>query len=576
MSFAIYLKRFGLATAGLFLAGSMLLAPALADERSALLPVDTSSPRATMQTLQMLIAAMENAIASGTAPKQTQQQQQAEIFRLMQKLTSLLDLSNVSPANRRDTARDAVAFLVDVIRRLDVPPLAEIPGADQFPDVTKPGSWTIPGSEITIGRVMSGPRAGRFLFDPDTVARSREFYSVLKHFPLRVPALIPSWRERQIQIHGWMIPESVINAIPAPLKRPFLDTPIWKILSSLSVLFILGGALVAWARLTRPHETSHTYVSYLRRLLLPLAALLATQAATYINNFQIITIGRYSAFLDLALAIAWFITAAWAAWLVIFAIMEWIIASPQIPDQSLDANLLRLLARILGLLTVAAMVAYGGQELGLPVVGVVAGLGVGGLAVALAAQSSIENLIGGLNLYADRPIRVGDFCDYAGIQGHVEHIGLRSTRLRGLDRTVTSVPNSLLAKVHVTNFALRDQMLYRHTIDLRCETTTAQLRTVVNAITAYLDSNPIVVRNVAVPRVRVIGFGDWSIKVEVYAYVAATQLPAFLVIQQDLTLAIIDIVRKSGTDFAFPTQTLYLTRDTLPGAAEGPTTAQSF
>jgi MscS family membrane protein len=141
--------------------------------------------------------------------------------------------------------------------------------------------------------------------------------------------------------------------------------------------------------------------------------------------------------------------------------------------------------------------------------------------------------------------------------------------LRGLDRTVTSVPNSLLAKVHVTNFALRDQMLYRHTIDLRCETTTAQLRTVVNAITAYLDSNPVVLRNVAVPRVRVVGFGDWSIKVEVYAYVAAIQVPAFLVIQQDLTLAIIDIVRKSGTDFAFPTQTLYLTRDTPTGAADG-------
>jgi MscS family membrane protein len=575
MLFATYLKRFGLAMAGLLVAGLALVAPALADERNALLPVDTSSPRATMQTLQMLIAAMEQTIASGTEPKKSQQQQ-AEIFRLMQKLTSLLDLSNVTPANRGDTARDTVAFLVDVIRRLDVPAVAEIPGSDQFPDVTKPGSWTIPGSEITISRVMSGPKAGRFLFDPDTVARSREFYSVLKRFPLRVPALIPSWREKQIQIHGWMIPASAVDALPALLKRPFLDTPIWKILSSLTVLVVLGGALVAWARLTRPLETTHTYISYVQRLLLPLAALLAIQAVSYINNFQIVTIGRYSAFVDLALAFAWFATAAWVAWLVIFAIMEWIIASPKIPDQSLDANLLRLLARILGLLTVAAVIAYGGQELGLPVVGVVAGLGVGGLAVALAAQSSIENLIGGLNLYADRPIRVGDFCDYAGIQGHVEHIGLRSTRLRGLDRTVTSVPNSLLAKIHVTNFALRDQMLYRHTLDLRYETTTDQLRNLVNSITAYLDSNPIVLRNVADPRVRIVGFGDWSIKVEVYAYVAATQVPAFLVIQQELSLAIIDIVRRSGADFAFPSQTLYVTRDTLPGGAEGPVSAQSL
>jgi MscS family membrane protein len=217
---------------------------------------------------------------------------------------------------------------------------------------------------------------------------------------------------------------------------------------------------------------------------------------------------------------------------------------------------------------VASIIAYGGQQLGLPIVGVLAGLGVGGLAVALAAQSSIENLIGGLNLYADRPIRVGDFCEYAGIQGHVEHIGLRSTRIRGLDRTVTSVPNSLLAKVHVTNFALRDQMLYRHTLDLRYETTTEQLRAVVNAISAYLNTNPVVLRNVAEPRVRIIGFGDWSIKVEVYAYVATTQMPQFLLIQQDLNLAMIEILRNCGAEFAFPSNTLYLTRDSIPSETE--------
>jgi MscS family membrane protein len=133
---------------------------------------------------------------------------------------------------------------------------------------------------------------------------------------------------------------------------------------------------------------------------------------------------------------------------------------------------------------------------------------------------------------------------------------------------VTSVPNSLLAKVHVTNFALRDQMLYRHTLDLRYETTTEQLRALVNAISAYLNTNPVVLRNVAEPRVRIIGFGDWSIKVEVYAYVAATQVPQFLLIQQDLNLAIIDIVRKCGAEFAFPSNTLYLTRDNIPGETE--------
>jgi MscS family membrane protein len=565
MVFAFLFKRLCLLAMGLLLGGTMHLEPAFAEAR-ALLPVDTSSPRATMETLQTLIAAMEDTVLEQRG--ETTADGQAEVYRLMQKITSLLDLSGVSPASRRDTARDTIAFLVDVIRRLDVPALEAIPGAEQYPDTSKPASWTIPGSEVTISRVMTGPNTGRFLFDADTVARAGEFYSVLKHFPLKALARIPSWRQKQIQIHGWMIPAAGVSALPSPMMKPVLDTPVWKILFSIAVLVVLSGALFVWARVTRPNATAHSVRSYMQRLLLPLAALLALYAASFFNNFQIVTIGRYAAFLDLALAVAWYLAAAWAAWLVIFSVIEWIIVSPNIPDQSLDANLLRLLARVLGLLLVASIIAYGGQQLGLPIVGVLAGLGVGGLAVALAAQSSIENLIGGLNLYADRPIRVGDFCDYAGIQGHVEHIGLRSTRIRGLDRTVTSVPNSLLAKVHVTNFALRDQMLYRHTLDLRYETTTEQLRALVNAISAYLNTNPVVLRNVAEPRVRIIGFGDWSIKVEVYAYVAATQVPQFLLIQQDLNLAIIDIVRKCGAEFAFPSNTLYLTRDNIPGETE--------
>jgi MscS family membrane protein len=368
-----------------------------------------------------------------------------------------------------------------------------------------------------------------------------------------------------------MIPSSFVDGLPAFLKVPVFDTPVWKILAAVVLLSVMVVLLAVWARITKPNSTAHSPKSYLQRLLLPAAILLAVFAASSINAFQIITIGRVSSFIDFTLAIVGYVAAAWAAWMLVFVIIEWIIESPTIPDQSLDANLLRLLARILGILSVAGIVGYGAQEVGLPVVGVIAGLGVGGLAVALAAQSSIENLIGGLNLYADRPIRVGDFCDYAGIQGYVEQIGRRSTRIRALDRTVTSVPNSLLAKVHITNYALRDQMLFRHTLDLSYETTTAQLRDLANTVTAYVDGHPKVVRNIRLPRVRVVGFGDWSIKLEIYAYVNATELPVFLIIQQELAIAIIDLVRQSGADFAFPSQTVYLSKDALAtrGANDG-------
>jgi MscS family membrane protein len=125
----------------------------------------------------------------------------------------------------------------------------------------------------------------------------------------------------------------------------------------------------------------------------------------------------------------------------------------------------------------------------------------------------------------------------------------------------------MLAKMHVTNYTLRDQMLFHHVLDLRYETTTGQLRAISTGIRTFLSSHPKVRQDLAIPRVHVIGFGDWSIKVEVYAYVDATELPKFLVIQEELAVTLVDLVRKSGTEFAFPSQTTYLAQDSAKAPA---------
>lgn len=543
------------------LAVCMLLWPTalFAQGSGPLLAVDTSSPQATVRTFYELTEALETStLALKASPTSTRQ---AEVESLVRKAITIFDLSKVPPLARRDVGGDTLAFLVDVFRRVEVPPLETIPDAKAFPDVNKPDSWTVPGTEIVIARVLEGPKRGKFIFDAETVARAGEFYSLVKNLPLRTPARVQSWRDAQLQLHGWMIPHRWIDALPPSLKVPILDTPAWKVLGTGAALIFFAGMLALWRRMIQPKPEEYSPVSYLRRLLVPAGAALAVLGARSLVGHQINPIGTFAEIVELALALALYVAAASAAWLAVFVVVEWIIKSPKIPDQSLDANLLRLLGRMLGIVAVASIAAYGAQEFGLPVLGVFAGLGVGGLAVALAAQSSIENLIGGLNLYADRPIRVGDLCEYAGIKGHVEHIGLRSTRIRGLDRTVTSIPNSLLAKVHVTNYQLRDQMLFLHVLDLRYETTTHQLRVVSTSIRTFLSSHPKVRADLAAPRVHVIGFGDWSIKVEVYAYVDATTLPKFLSIQEELTIAIFDLVRRSGADFAFPSQTTYVSKD---------------
>jgi len=197
--------------------------------------------------------------------------------------------------------------------------------------------------------------------------------------------------------------------------------------------------------------------------------------------------------------------------------------------------------------------------LGVNVSAAVAGLGVGGIAVALAAQKSLENLLGGINLFTDRPVRVGDFCSYQGEVGTVEEIGLRSTRIRTLERTVVTIPNGEFSNLKLENFALRDQRRLWTMIGVRYETTPDQLRYVLARLRQILLAHPRVTADPA--RVRFVGFGAYSLDIEVFAYVDTADHTEFLGIREDLYLHFMDAIKEAGTGFAFPSSTTYVGRD---------------
>lgn len=197
---------------------------------------------------------------------------------------------------------------------------------------------------------------------------------------------------------------------------------------------------------------------------------------------------------------------------------------------------------------------------GVDLTAILTGLGIGGLAIALGAQKTLENLIGGLMIITDEPVRVGDFCRFADQMGTVEDIGLRSTRIRTLSRTVIAVPNGQLAAENIENFTVRDKFWLRHLIGVRYETSADQLRYLLAGIRSMLYSHPKVERDGA--RIRFVGFGGSSLDLEIFAYVRATEMPEFLAIQEDLLLRIMDIIARAGTGIAFPSQTTYLAKDT--------------
>jgi MscS family membrane protein len=202
------------------------------------------------------------------------------------------------------------------------------------------------------------------------------------------------------------------------------------------------------------------------------------------------------------------------------------------------------------------------ERMGAPLYSLVAGLGVGGIAIALAAQNTIENFIGSLNLFADAPVRVGDFCRYGEDPtnswkrvGTVEAIGLRSTRIRGIDHTITTIPNGEFSRMHLINYSQRDRRLLLSVIRLRYETTDDQLRFVLVELRKMLIGHPRVVGDE--PLVRFKGFGRYALKVEIRANIDTADFIGYRGIQEDIMLRIMKIIKEAGTGFAFPTRTVY-------------------
>jgi len=212
------------------------------------------------------------------------------------------------------------------------------------------------------------------------------------------------------------------------------------------------------------------------------------------------------------------------------------------------------------LVVFAALAAL--DTFGFNVTTLVAGLGIGGLAVALAAQKTVENLFGGVTVLADRPVQVGDFFRWRDQVGTVEEIGLRSTRIRTLDRTLVSIPNAEFSTIQLENFAKRDTIRLYTVFGVRYETTPDQLRFLLAEIRRLLLAHPRITDDPA--RVRFVGFGAYSLDLEIFAYVQTTDWNEFLQVREDVFLRVMDLVERAGTGFAFPSQTTYLGKDEPP------------
>lgn len=268
----------------------------------------------------------------------------------------------------------------------------------------------------------------------------------------------------------------------------------------------------------------------------------------------------------------------WIAFRLIDLAVAVVGSRPWAAERPASRSLLAIAGRVSKVVLVALAAVVVLAQLGVSVASLIAGLGIGGLALALAAQKTVENLFGTMSIAVDQPLREGDFVRVGEHLGTIESIGLRSTRIRTLDRTVVTVPNGDLADQRIESYTARDRIRLECSLGLTYGTTSTQVRRVIDELEETLRVHPQIWPDSIVVRFR--GFGASSLDIDVMAWFLVTDFNEFRAIRQDVMLRFMEIVESQTAGFAFPTQTLHVATvpsrlerqlDRTSGASEDPT-----
>ncbi len=366
-----------------------------------------------------------------------------------------------------------------------------------------------------------------------------------------VPAAFRSLRAPQLD-----------SLMPAPLRRSVGGSlRLWQVLAFLVFFFVAWllarlfsfGLLRLIRSVVRRRPSALESPGLLDPFRPPFALLVGVLLhALLVSQIGLPLLGRFSygraARVVAAAAIGWFFVRL-VAFLTSRATLR-LLASGQTATSSLTIGR-KVLQGLVITGTVLAILGIFGVNL----TATLAGVGIGGIAVAFAAQKSLENLFGGFVVLSDKVVRVGDFVRVGDVLGGIEDVTLYATRIRTLERVVVSIPNGILMTSQIENLSRRDKFLFRHTLGLTYGTTGAQVRAVVDGCRARLAADERVESGTL--RISFAKLSAYSLDVEVFAYLLVPNWAAFLGAQQELLLVLMDVVEGAGSAFAFPTSTTY-------------------
>ncbi|MGP0072882.1 MAG: mechanosensitive ion channel family protein [Bryobacteraceae bacterium] len=441
--------------------------------------------------------------------------------------------------------------ILDRDTQFDVGDLSRNPEGDledNLPaDLDRVDTFRVKGQtlELDLERVKLHSGLSVWLFSPESVAR--------------IPIIAQQTNTSLIERH-----------LPLPLVNwELIGTPLWRWIGMALLAFFLAvfseglSRLVLW--LTRQgvkRMAPNWSLSLLETFLGPLRLLLSVSLfRAGMEWFEPSALLRL--YLGRVLALLFFWGIFWLCAVIIDVVVRHLRVRLQTRHRAFSYSVLPLSGRVAKVLVFVLIIAGVLSAWGYNTTTLLAGLGIGGVALALASQKTIENLFGSVAVISDRPVSVGEFCKFGGSMGTVEDIGLRSTRIRSLDRTLLTIPNGSFSTMTIENFDRKDKTLFHVTLNLKRETTLAQVREVLQSITKLLQGNP-KFETGGIP-VRFVGIGTYSLDIEIFIYVLTLDGDEFMKIQQELFLAIMDAVEAAGTALAVPTQaTITYTDESLP------------
>jgi MscS family membrane protein len=560
-----------------------------AAEVNPLRPVDTSSPRATMEsfvgTMDEIYRGMKGVLQNYAASGRLyltpdEQRKQFAALSNAAKATRVLDLSDVPPVLRNTVAPERIIQLKEILDRIEVPGVETIPDQDTMARASSK-RWRLPGTEIDIALMGNGSRSGEYLFTAETVDRLPEFYDRVRKLPYQ-----PGVAVELSEVYGRMSPGSAATIYDAYLSSPagleriipirwMLNFPSW------AKARIAGVAIWQWVGLVGGLTICIAFVYGVLRLGRSLASKAADRPGTrwpsLLTPLAIILVsavplpllwmifrigGTPRMVITFMQTTALYLCAAWVSVLAAGLLAETIISSEHLRTGSLDSQLIRLGMRFAGIAIAMGLLIQGSWELGFPTYSVLAGLGVGGLAVALAARDSLANLLGSMLIMIEKPFRVGHYVRMSGGEGTVEDVGFRSTRIRTPDSSLISIPNNTAVNTTVENLSLRRMRRQRLLIQVTYDTSREKLQELAAGIKQLITDHPLT--NKTNFNVRFNDFGESSLNILVYFHIETTDYPTELEAREEILLQIMDLAKRLGIDFAFPTRTLVI--ETSPEA----------